>query len=190
MVLLLVQAGLTLATVIHCASFKGQLCIRAPYWDDSPHAEPQHCGVLLHTYTSLVTPKHTHTWMHTMSVSHNLVIDLIITVTVYTVHHKQKVKAHMKNILIETQVQNSEFSISTHCKSPFILFFSLQQGSSDTLREFDKEKAWKAVVVQMAQWAHAQGVKRKDEKRSKWQKWSVLKFKCIKHLKTGIVSIA
>ncbi|KAK3570397.1 hypothetical protein QTP86_019268 [Hemibagrus guttatus] len=70
MVLLLVQAGLTLATVVHCASYKGQLHIGSPERDDSSHLEIHQCE---------------------------------------------------------------------------------QQGSNGTLREFDKEKAWKAVVVQMAQ---------------------------------------
>ncbi|KAK6320017.1 hypothetical protein J4Q44_G00091240 [Coregonus suidteri] len=35
MVLLLVQAVLTLATVVHCASYKSQLRMGAPEWDDS-----------------------------------------------------------------------------------------------------------------------------------------------------------
>ncbi|XP_029909740.1 membrane protein MLC1 isoform X2 [Myripristis murdjan] len=69
MVLLLVQAVLTLATVVHCASYKSQLRMGAPEWDDS----------------------------------------------------------------MQTPSQYSE------------------QASNGTLRDFDKDKAWKAVVVQMAQ---------------------------------------
>uniref|UniRef100_A0AAZ3NSH8 Modulator of VRAC current 1 n=1 Tax=Oncorhynchus tshawytscha TaxID=74940 RepID=A0AAZ3NSH8_ONCTS len=70
MALLLVQAVLTLATVVHCASYKSQLRMGGPEWDDS-----------------LQLPA----------------------------------------------------------------FHSEQQASNGTLREFDKDKAWKAVVVQMAQ---------------------------------------
>ncbi|KAL0968478.1 hypothetical protein UPYG_G00267380 [Umbra pygmaea] len=70
MVLLLVQAVLTLATVVHCASYKGKLSRGAPEWQDSLHDPPLH---------------------------------------------------------------------------------SEQQASNGTLRDFDKDKAWKAVVVQMAQ---------------------------------------
>ncbi|XP_062860831.1 membrane protein MLC1 isoform X3 [Trichomycterus rosablanca] len=70
MVLLLAQAGLTLATVVHCASYKGQLRSGAPEREDNPSIDP----------------------------------------------HKYELR-----------------------------------GSNGTLRDFDKEKAWKAVVVQMAQ---------------------------------------
>ncbi|XP_019912203.2 membrane protein MLC1 [Esox lucius] len=70
MVLLLVQAVLTLATVIHCASYKSQLCRGAPEWNDGLQFPP---------------------------------------------------------------------------------LLSEQQASNGTLRDFDKDKAWKAVVVQMAQ---------------------------------------
>ncbi|XP_076841335.1 membrane protein MLC1 isoform X2 [Brachyhypopomus gauderio] len=70
MVLLLTQACLTLATVVHCASYKSQLHTAPPEWDEGPEQGP-HLGEL--------------------------------------------------------------------------------QVSSNTLREFDKDKAWKAVVVQMAQ---------------------------------------
>ncbi|XP_041747043.1 membrane protein MLC1 [Coregonus clupeaformis] len=70
MVLLLVQAVLTLATVVHCASYKSQLRMGAPEWDDSLQLPALH---------------------------------------------------------------------------------SEQQASNGTLRDFDKDKAWKAVVVQMAQ---------------------------------------
>ncbi|TSK38489.1 Membrane protein MLC1 [Bagarius yarrelli] len=62
------KAGLTLATVVHCASYKGQLRIGGPEWDDNSYLESRQC-----------------------------------------------------------------------------------EGSNGTLREFDKDKAWKAVVVQMAQ---------------------------------------
>ncbi|XP_017549046.1 membrane protein MLC1 isoform X1 [Pygocentrus nattereri] len=69
MALLLAQAGLTLATVVHCASYKSQLRMGAREWDDSLQQGSRQCE---------------------------------------------------------------------------------QQGSNGTLRDFDKEKAWKAVVVQMA----------------------------------------
>ncbi|XP_026879942.2 membrane protein MLC1 isoform X1 [Electrophorus electricus] len=69
MVLLLAQACLTLATVVHCASYKSQLHPGSPEWDEAPQQGPR-LGEL--------------------------------------------------------------------------------QGSSSSLREFDKDKAWKAVVVQMA----------------------------------------
>ncbi|KAM4618926.1 membrane protein MLC1 [Polymixia lowei] len=70
MVLLLVQAVLTLATVVHCASYKSKLRTGAPEWDDR----------------------------------------------------------------LQTLSRRSEL-----------------QASNGTLRDFDKDKAWKSVVVQMAQ---------------------------------------
>lgn len=45
MVLLLVQAILTSATVVHCASYKSQLRMGAPECDDSVHAPKQYCEV-------------------------------------------------------------------------------------------------------------------------------------------------
>uniref|UniRef100_A0AAY4BLK6 Membrane protein MLC1 n=1 Tax=Denticeps clupeoides TaxID=299321 RepID=A0AAY4BLK6_9TELE len=70
MTLLLVQAVLTLATVVHCAYYKSQLRLGTPEWEASLEQRPRHTE---------------------------------------------------------------------------------QRVSNGTLREFDKEKAWKAVVVQMAQ---------------------------------------
>uniref|UniRef100_A0A667XY34 Modulator of VRAC current 1 n=1 Tax=Myripristis murdjan TaxID=586833 RepID=A0A667XY34_9TELE len=45
MVLLLVQAVLTLATVVHCASYKSQLRMGAPEWDDSMQTPSQYSEV-------------------------------------------------------------------------------------------------------------------------------------------------
>uniref|UniRef100_A0A673XHY5 Modulator of VRAC current 1 n=1 Tax=Salmo trutta TaxID=8032 RepID=A0A673XHY5_SALTR len=45
MVLLLVQAVLTLANVVHCASYKSQLLMGAPEWDDSQQLPALHLEV-------------------------------------------------------------------------------------------------------------------------------------------------
>lgn len=45
MVLLLVQAVLTSATVVHCASYKSQLRMGAPECDDSMHTPTHYCEV-------------------------------------------------------------------------------------------------------------------------------------------------
>lgn len=65
MVMLLVQAGLTLATVIHCASYKGQLRLGAPEWDDSSHLEPHLCEVVPLIYPCTPPPPCAHTDTHT-----------------------------------------------------------------------------------------------------------------------------
>lgn len=45
MVLLLVQAILTSATVVHCASYKSQLRMGAPECDDNMHTATHYCEV-------------------------------------------------------------------------------------------------------------------------------------------------
>lgn len=45
MVLLLVQAILTSATVVHCASYKSQLRMGRPECDDSMHSRKYYCEV-------------------------------------------------------------------------------------------------------------------------------------------------
>ncbi len=45
MVLLLVQAILTSATVVHCASYKSQLRMGAPECNDSMHTQSHYCEV-------------------------------------------------------------------------------------------------------------------------------------------------
>ena len=57
MALLLVQAVLTLATVVHCASYKSQLRMGGPEWDDSLQLPAFHSEVHTHTvHTAMQTP--------------------------------------------------------------------------------------------------------------------------------------
>lgn len=178
--LLLVQAVLTLATIVKCASYKSQLRTE---WDT---LHKKHSEVKSQAYTLW------NDWQVNLRVQEVCCTVCVLYDCAQDVSHERLINEKLyctvpnvawKTVTVEWQScfttvisskctwrmlwltkEDLKVTIGPFCFYHLILFLQ-QQTLNGTLRDFDREKAWKAVVVQMAQWPKTQPSEGKNREK-------------------------